>query len=33
MSRSDEERLGDILRAAEIASKIAAEGEHAFASD
>lgn len=33
MSRSDEERIGDILKAAELASKIADEGEQAFVSD
>ena len=33
MSRSDEERIGDILRAAELACRITAEGEQAFADD
>lgn len=30
MSRSDEERIGDILRAAELACRIAAEGEQDY---
>ncbi|WP_420444316.1 DUF86 domain-containing protein [Candidatus Poriferisodalis sp.] len=33
MSRSDSERIGDILAAAEIASKVAAEGRQAFLSN